>query len=557
MKGDIQDRPSTIASLETHWVRSIYEQPLEACERILGMRPLVERELTAARENGTDGGKLSYLEAPFLSGMKVYPSVWKPYINAVMARATGKTETLVKLRIQFSLTLLPILIKYLYGLKGAFWSICDKPLVQLILVSRRVDNSIDILEKATGKMMAESWMREMFVDEGHWTKKSRRTKVGAQIDIHPGDDSLRGYHGARISLGGGRYFITPVIVIFEEAAFIKNLDYVLKEIVLQYQGAEVLMTSSPYGKLGPIWDAWQGESSVKFENFGASQLQNPMLPRAKVLATLKRLIALGQQNVALQEILGLFASDSGLFIPNVVWLRAVNHDLDYWDLEEFKNSPGRILGRFTLGIDPNGGSSDERAHPVGMGLIQHHPNGKHQLRWRLKDHISIERVVEIAQILDNKVSLERINTDSGYGAAYPVLLGNAGVKAKVELIPNSASRQAAYMTKARDLMALGWMEMPYDPVLNSEQQSLTSALLGGDRDGLGLDLSTLGKSTRLPDCLNAIGLAVDQEVARSIHAPGTVGFSFGRREPEAVAAVMRSRTSHGVRPSMTSVGVRR
>jgi len=272
MPGKLASAPSSLAAMETHWVKRLYEHPLEACEQFFGMRPLVEPDLATARAPGTDGGRASYLEAPFLASLKVYPSVWKPHINAVMARASGKTETLVKLRIQFALTILPLLIKYIYGLKGAFWGMSEKPLVQILLVSRRVDNSIDILEKATGRLEAESWLRDLFVDEGHWTKKSRRTKVGAQIDIHPCDDSLRGYHGARIPLGAGRDFVTPVLVIFEEATFIKNLDYALREIVLQYVGGEVMMTSSPYGKLGPVWDAWNGDLPVRFANFTASQL---------------------------------------------------------------------------------------------------------------------------------------------------------------------------------------------------------------------------------------------------------------------------------------------
>jgi hypothetical protein len=553
----VADLPGSLAALETHWVSAIYENPLEACERIFGMRPLVERDLADKREQGTDGGALSYLEAPFLASFKTYPSMWRPFINAVMARATGKTETLVKLRIQFALTIYPLLIKYIYGLRGDFWQICDKPLVQIILVSRRVDNSIDILEKATGRLEAESFMRDLFVDSGHWTKKSRRTKVGAQIDIHPADDSLRGYHGARIPIGAGRHFVTPVMVIFEEAAFIKDLDYVIREIVLQYQGAEMMMTSSPYGKLGPIWQAWQGDFLVPFANYTASQLDNPMIPRAKVLARLKRLMEMGQQIVALQEILGKFASDSGLFIPNVVWLRASSNDLDLWTDADLKGMAAKILGRFTLGIDPNGGTSDERSHKVGMALTQHLPNGKHQLRWKIKDHLSVSQVVEKAKMLDSKVSLSRINTDCGYGAAYPVLLANAGIKAKVELIPNSAGRQSAYMTKLRDLMALGWYKFPYDVVLNEEQQSLTGALLGGGRGGLDMEFVTAGKNTRLPDLLAAMGLSVDQEVARTLFATGVSGLAFGRGEPAYAGAVTSSRLSGGLRPSMTSVGIRR
>jgi len=550
------EAPKSLGEFDTHWVRSLYEHPLEACERIFGVRPLVERELAQARADGTANGQLSYLEAPFLAGLKCYPSTWRPHINAVMARATGKTETLVKLRTRFALTLLPLLLKYLYGLRGDFWALADKPLVQVLVISRRVDNSIDLLEKATGRLEAEPWMRELFVDADHWTKKSRRTKVGAQVDVHPCDDSLRGYHGARIPLGGGRYFVTPVLVIVEEAVFVKNLDYVLREIIFQYLGGEVLLTSSPYGKHGPVWQAWTHELPIRFANYTASQLMNPLIPRARILAMLRRLIELGQKNVANQEILGRFASDSGLYIPNVVWLRAVDHELDWWSLDMLKQLPGRILGRFTLGIDPNGGTADEDNHPVGLGLIQHHPKETHQVRWFAKAHLALSEVLDIVKLLDAKLSLERINVDAVHGAAYPLLCSTAGVRARVEVIPNSPQRQLSYMTKLRDLMALGWLHLPHDPVLHQEQQSLTRGLLEGDASGIE-QLSTIGKRTRLPDGLAALGLAVDQEAARSIAAPGVMGIAFGRHEPSIASAVAMTAPRLAVRPSLTSVGVRR
>jgi hypothetical protein len=440
----------------------------------------------------------------------------------VTGRGTGKTSVLQELNAADIAVFMPYFLQLYYSK--------PKPVdVTIIFVGSQKKYAIDRMDKVKTLIRNNSYLERHLVNEDVWRKDNvdlmNRCKLRAEV----ASDKARGYHSEDAE--------GVVLYLLEEFAFwggtgCMSGEKFIQEVADQSFGSRIGAFTTPYGKRGGAWWAWNHPQWLKF-NF--PRWFNPRVDRRKLAAEIKRKIAMGRQIIVDQEIRGLFVDDVGLWFTMEIWLKSINNSLE-WEFDDQDNyfsvlkqlermaAEGvKKRGYYLLGADPNKGVRSSHADPFGLCLLERVGKKYFNRFASAYNGRSQEEIAHLMKLICMIYDVRKINFDGGGGyhtGPMAMIKGAKGVQNMSDITAVN-SEIVRYMSMLRAFMAQGKFEQPPSESLRDSQMAMTS--IGDiDEDASGLDATTAiikfqssnkpgGKRGGLPCDLAAMGLAVAKE----------------------------------------------
>ena len=488
---------------------------------------------------------------------------------AATGRGTGKTSTFQELNAADMACFMPYFLQAYHGE--------SKPIdVTIIFIANVKKGAMQRLENVKTLIQNNPYLNRHLVDQKQWTKNYIVLRNGARVLAESASDRVRGYHSLHPK---GR-----VIYLADEAAFwggsaCMDFQKFVEEIAEQSFGAVIGGFTTPYGKRGGAWWAWNNPMWAKFT---FPTRMNPRADNRKLAEKVKRLLAQGRQVIVDQEIRGLFVDDAGLFFTMEIWLKGINTALDwiFSNQDDYRAVLKEVTkmfedgikrkGYFILGLDPNEGSKKAGADPFGISLTERVGRKYYNRFTATFNGRSHEEILKILKPLCWIYEPQKINFDGGggYHTGPMVMLKNLpGVK-NIAAIPESNQSIVGYMSTLRALMASGRYEQPPSDSLRESQMAMTSI---GDiesddyaESAAVIKFQTRGKSSGIPCDLAAMGLTVSREnVARtdtsiSLETKENSSILTSAADSRMIYQRLRqaeSRVIDGIAPNLASVGL--
>jgi hypothetical protein len=489
---------------------------------------------------------------------------------AATGRGTGKTTIFQELNAADMAVFMPYFLQTFYGEK--------KPIdVTLIFVANVKKGARQRLENVKRKISGNAYLERHLVDYNAWTKEEVILRNGTMLRAESASDRVRGYHS--------KHQHGKVIYLCDEFAFWGGSQCMdgqkfIEEIAEQSFGATIGCFTTPYGKRGGAWWAYNHPDWFKF-NFPT--WQNPRADRRKLAAKVKRLLSLGRTIIVDQEIRGRFVDDVGLFFPIETWMKSINTGLEWLftdqdnyvqvvkELSELAERRVKHRGHYLLGLDPNEGNKKAGADPFGISLVEKVGRkyfNRFTTSFNGRSHEEIMRVLKPLCAIYEPVKIN-IDGGGGYHTGPSVMLkGSPGVR-NIEAIPESNQSIVGYMSALRGLMMMGKYEQPDSESLRESQMAMQSI---GDQETRDesettgtIKFQTRGKKSGIPCDLAAMGLAVAREnIGR--HELATESGTVNSKDSLSSAGIETKRVLHsldrlgdlglvGINATLTKAGV--
>lgn len=436
-----------------------------------------------------------------------------PRVIVTTGRGIGKTM-LQELFAADAACFMPYFLQAYYGEK--------KPIdVTIIFVSNVKRGSMQRLDNVKKMITSQPYLERHLVDyDSGWTKEQVNLKNNVILRAESASDRVRGFHSKHIH--------GKVIYLIDEFAFLGGSTCLdgqtfVEEVAEQSFGAMIGCFTTPYGKRGGAWWAWNHPNWTKY-NFPT--WINPRTDKKKLALKVKRLLAQGRQVVVDQEIRGLFVDDVGLFFTMDVWQKSINTNLEWLnedpdnyskiviELHDMIRRGVKIKGNFLLGLDPNGGGKSKDADPFGVCLVERIGNKYFNRFCTAINGKSHDEMMKVILPLCAIYRPYKINMDGGggYHSGPEVMMkGQTGVS-RINIEKESRVNIVGYMSKLRSLMAMGRFEQPPSDTLRDSQMSCS--LIADTEDSpsnFNMKFQTQGKQNGIPCDLAAMGLSVSRE----------------------------------------------
>lgn len=508
----------------------------------------------------------------------VYLSLWgelyghreDPRVIAATGRGTGKTTVFQELNAADMACFMPYFLQVYYG--------TDKPVdVTIIFVANVKKGAKGRLEAVKQLITSNPFLERQLVDYKQWTKDYVILRNGASLHVEGASSRTRGYHSIHPK--------GKVIYLCDEFAFWGGIQCMdgqafVEEIAEQSFGAVIGCFTTPYGQRGGAWWAYNHPNWLGF-NFPT--WMNPRTDKKKLAAKVKRLLNMGRQIIVDQEIRGLFVIDVGLFFSMQIWMKSLNHSLE-WEFENqhdyrsvFRqlrtmNDQGiKKKSYYLFGHDPNMGTKKASSDPYGLCLIQK-IGGKYYNRFcTAYNGKSQEEIAEIERLICKIYQPVKNNYDGGGGYAtgsIAMVKGHDGVS-NIFQIPGSNPSIVGFMTTLRSLMEMGRFEQPPDENLRESQLAMKSIGDVEEMDNIleaSIKFQTDKKQFGIPCDLAAMGLAIArenvsrQEIAMGAEAKTDTGIPKNQIESRRVNISLQKVGDMGlgelgILPTLTKAGI--
>lgn len=517
-------------------ITKLWEHPLERINYFFGKTPYhkMDRNQIHPYQLGT------YLS---LWG-EIYGCEKYPRVIGASGRGTGKSTIFQELCPADMAAFMPYFLQTIY--------LDKKPIpITIVFVANVKKNSKERLQNVKQLIASHPILEKELVDYKQWTKDRVVLKNGTILQAEGASDRARGIHG--------RHKHSKVIYLLDEFAFwggsacMAGQEFV-EEIAEQSLGAVVGAFTTPYGKRGGAWWAW---NHPNWHKFTFPTWINPVFDKKRLALKVKNLLEMGRQVVVDQEIRGRFVDDAGLFFTIEIWSKSINHGLE-WEFDKpdnFRSVLEQLMSRaemgerkkgyYLLGCDPNSGSKTAGMDPYGISLIEKIGKKYYSRLCVAYNGKSLEDIDKLLKLICLVYEPQRINFDGGGGyhsGPMAMLKGAKGVRNMVD-IPESRQSIVGYMSLLRSMMAMGLFEQPPSETLRESQMSMTAI---GDKEveDTNIKFQTTGKQTGLPCDLAALGLAVAKE-------------NIGRRSISAGTAVEARKEDSGMEEIKKTILLRR
>ncbi len=288
----------------------------------------------------------------------------------------------------------------------ATWRAFVKPNEDILILARNLRQAKIIFDHIYRYVSSNSFIAQ------HTTKKTIsevRFDNGSVIRCLPSGRAGEGIRG-----------FSATMVIFDEAAFIPEEVFVALNPSLAVRGAQVVYSSTPYGKRGFFYQAYEDQKSRIASNrtFSIYEIPSRMNPymKVEVLEMEKRLKTAAQYA---QEYEAQFVDEAGMFFPYSLVYSCIA-DYDYAFPKKIEEGD-----KFLLGVDVGYTGDDETA----LCVIRENKMGDRRVQYI--EAISKTTIPQITgRVLDlfKAIPFSRIYIDkTGVGAgAYDLLKEGIG-----------------------------------------------------------------------------------------------------------------------------------
>jgi hypothetical protein len=491
-------------------IQRFWQDPITRCNTFFGKHPF----FNIGRKKGVEAYQLG-----------VYLSMWGEVYNqppeariiVITGRGTGKTTIWQELNAADMACFMPFFLQIIYGEK--------KPIdVTIIFVANVKKGSRQRLEYTKNLIRSNPYLERHLVDYKQWTKEEVILKNGCMLRAEAASDRVRGYHA--------RHRHGKVIYLMDEFAFFGGIQCMdgqkfVEEVASQSFGANIGAFTTPYGKRGGAWWAWNHPDWTAFQ---FPRWKNPRVNRKSLANEIKRMVDMGRQIVVDQEIRGLFVEDAGLFFTMDIWMKSINASLE-WEFGDDQNNYHKVIqnlmdmenrgvkkfGYYLCGVDPNKGSKKAGADPYAITLIEK-VGRKYYNRFTGMFHgRSHDEMNRLERLICKIYNPHKWNYDGGGGyftGPMALLKGAEGARGLADISATNAGI-VGYMSLLRALMIAGRFEQPPSKELQESQMAM---YLIGDYE-MPTDSETVMKfqtdSSRkkhgIPCDLSAMGLAIARE----------------------------------------------
>ncbi|MEM4104653.1 MAG: terminase large subunit [Thermoplasmatales archaeon] len=201
---------------------------------------------------------------------------------------------------------------------------------------------------------------------------------------------------------------SATVVMFDEASLIPDEIYVAVQPSLAVRGAQIIMSGTPYGKRGFMWEIYKSEKESKKKKWHIYTIKSSESFIPKDFLDEMRKVMTREQYA--QEFEAEFIDNEGMMFPYTL-VDSVSYDYEYVLPAERKIE----TDKYYMGIDPARKGSDE----TGIVIVKHDEvNGTYEVVWAEGKHFS-ELSETAGYVIDiyKKSAINEIYVDStGVGA---------------------------------------------------------------------------------------------------------------------------------------------